>query len=444
VLKNTVILKPSWGTDAVYRVLDDPEVVSSLGLFTRNQLERIWSEEKYAGMQDELLHLMMRFQLCYALDDEAYIAPQLLSSEQPFYTWESANTLSVRYEYSFLPKGIITRFIVAMHRLIAGGKLVWKTGVVLERDNSRVEVIEEYSQRRVRVRVSGPDTRSLLAIVDEHLERLHASFPRLQYERFLPCPCDECQQKLEPYGFPVNKLIKMALKGQLIQCHESGNMVDAEHLVMDILPGALRREKYDLETAGSTSAQTSLPLTPEIFVSYAWSTETNALVGSLQEALKVYGIRLLRDREEVRYKDSIRDFMRRIGQGKAVIVVISEKYLKSENCMFEMVEIAKAQSLRERIFPIVLPDANIYKATGRVGYLQHWESEIGLLDGALKTVRADNLTKLHEDLDLYSEIRRLFDRITDTLRDLNALTPDQHEGSGFDELIQRIRAQLGV
>src|SRR6185503_13949486 len=121
-----------------------------------------------------------------------------------------------RYEYSFLPKGIITRFIVAMHRLIAGGKLVWKTGVVLERDNSRVEVIEEYSQRRVRVRVSGPDTRSLLAIVDEHLERLHASFPRLQYERFLPCPCDECQQKLEPYGFPVNKLIKMALKGQLI------------------------------------------------------------------------------------------------------------------------------------------------------------------------------------------------------------------------------------
>lgn len=445
VLKNTIILKPSWGTDAVYRVLDDPEVVAAPGLFTRNQLERIWSEEKYVGMQDELLHLMMRFQLCYALHDNAYIAPQLLSSDQPSYAWEPANTISVRYEYSFLPKGIITRFIVAMHRLIAGGRLVWKTGVVLERDGSRAEVIEEYSQRRVRVRVSGPDTRGLLAIVDEQMERLHASFPRLQYERFLPCPCEECQQKPEPYGFAVNKLIKMALKGQHIQCHESGSMVDAERLVMDILPGALLSEKYDLlEIVGSTSAQTSQPLTPEIFVSYAWSPESDALVGRLQEAFKGYGIRLLRDREEVRYKDSIRDFMRRIGQGKAVIVVVSEKYLKSENCMFEMVEIAKAQSLRERIFPIVLPDANIYKATGRVGYLQHWESEIGLLDGALKTVRADNLTKLHEDLDLYSEIRRLFDGIADTLRDMNALTPDAHEGSGFDEMISRIRLQLGV
>ena len=112
--------------------------------------------------------------------------------------------------------------------------------------------------------------------------------------------------------------------------------------------------------------------------------------------------------------------------------------------MFEMVEIAKAQSLRERVFPIVMPDANIYKATGRVQYVGYWENEISELDKALKTVRADNLTKLHEDLDLYSEIRRVFDGIADTLRDMNALTPDQHQGSGFDELIRRIRAQIGV
>ena len=68
LLKNTVILKPSWGTDAVYRVLDDSEVIGARGQFTRVQLGRIWSEAKYAGMQDELLRLMMKFQLCYALE----------------------------------------------------------------------------------------------------------------------------------------------------------------------------------------------------------------------------------------------------------------------------------------------------------------------------------------------------------------------------------------
>jgi len=447
LLKNTVILKPSWGTDAVYRVLDDPEIISARGLFTKTDLQRIWSKEKYAGMQDELLRLMMKFQLCYALDtDQAYIAPQLLSSEQLSYPWDQTAGLVVRYEYQFLPKGIVTRFIVAMHRLIAGGKLVWKTGVVLERDGSRAEVIEEYSQRRIRVRVSGPDPHGLLAIVDEQLERLHASFPRLQYERYLPCPCEECKGKAEPYGLALNKLIKMAKKGQKIQCHESGEMVDAAQLVREILPVALRHEEYVTESRsiGTTPQAISAQSSPEVFVSYAWNTDSNLIVDRVRQALEQEGIRLIRDREEVRYRDSIRDFMRRIGQGKCVVVVISDKYLKSENCMFEMVEIAKEPGLRERIFPIVLSDANIYKATGRVKYVRYWEDEIQELDEALKTVRGDNLTKLQEDLNVYSEIRRLFDGIADTLRDLNALTPDQHEGSGFEELIRRIRSQLSV
>lgn len=174
-----MILKPSWGTDAVYRVLDDSEIIAARGRFTQEEVRRIWSEQKYSGMHDELLRLMMRFQLCYPLDDQAYIAPQLLSSEQPLYPWEPGGGLVVRYEYEFLPKGILTRFIVAMHRRIASrrgdDKLVWKTGVVLERDGTRAEVIEEYARRRIRVRISGPDPSGLLAIVDDQIEGLHRS-----------------------------------------------------------------------------------------------------------------------------------------------------------------------------------------------------------------------------------------------------------------------------
>ena len=300
------------------------------------------------------------------------------------------------------------------------------------------------------MRVSGPHPSGLLAIVDEHLERLHASFPRLKYERFLPCPCAECRVKAEPEGFALKDLIKMAEKGCLIQCHASGEMVDAARLVRELLPGSLRREDggVDASLSGKT-APISVQCpgleapTPEVFVSYAWNEESGAIVDRLQKALEERGIRLLRDREEVRYKDSIREFMRRIGQGKGVVVVISEKYLKSENCMFELVEVTKARAWRERIFPIVLADANIYKATGRAEYVRHWEVETRKLDKALKKVRGDNLTKLQEDLNVYAEIRRLFDGIADTLRDMNALTPGQHEGTGFAELIRRIRAQVG-
>lgn len=182
----------------------------------------------------------------------------------------------------------------------------------------------------------------------------------------------------------------------------------------------------------------------EVFVSYAWNDQTCKIVDLLESALEKHKITLLRDREEIRYKDSIREFMKRLGSGKCIVAVISDKYLKSESCMFELVEIAKSQKLRERIFPIMLQDANLYRATGIVNYVNYWESEIRELDEALKTLRQDNLKNLHENLNLYTEIRRLFDDIVGTLRDMNALSPDQHMDSQFDVLIQRIRAQIGA
>lgn len=456
LLNKTVVLKPVWGTAAVYRVLDDRQVMTAQGRFCHADLQRIWSEPQYAGMQDELLALMMKFKLCYGLENQqTYIAPQLLSSDQPSYAWNPKGGLVVRYEYAFMPKGILTRLIVGLHHLIADDKLVWKTGVILQRDGCRAEVIEEYFQRRIRVRLDRSNALGLMSIIDDQLQRLHASFPRLQYERYLPCSCSECQQKAEPYSFPLANLIKMANKGQPIQCHDSGEMVDAAGLVRNTFPVQLllsmkiRQYKeglYELSPLDEVAvlAAKEPQSSPELFVSYAWNPESNAIVDKLQAVLETEGIHLLRDREEARYKDSIREFMRRIGQGKGIVVVISEKYLKSENCMFEMLEIAKASGFRERIFPIVLPDANIYKATGRVRYVKHWEAEIQELDEALKTVRGDNLIKLQEDLNLYSEIRRLFDGITDTLRDMNALTPGLHESTKFEELIARVKAQLGV
>ena len=424
ILKHLVVLKPSWGTDAVYRVLDAPEVINSRGRFTKAQLRSIWSEAKYTGMHDELLQLMMKFQLCYKLEtDSTYIAPQLLSSDQPTYTWEPTGSLVVRYQYDFLPKGILSRFIVAMHHLIAeGGKLVWKTGVVLEREGVRAEVIEDYSQRRIRVRIRGSYPQGLFAVIDEQLERLHASFPRLKYERYLPCPCKECSAKPEPYGFPLETLVKVADKNKEIQCHESLEMVDATRLVIELLPGALLSgpsRSITIEPEVSPPA----PPSPEVFVSYAWTDASKAIVDQLQQAFADSGTRLHRDRDELNYKDSIREFMQRLGQGKCVVVVISEKYLKSDNCMFELTQIAKAENLCDRIFPIILPDANLFKPLGRVGYIKYWEDQKAALNAALKGVDGENLASLQAELTTYAEIRRLLDGITGTMKDMNALTP---------------------
>lgn len=98
LLKKTVILKPTWGTDAVYKVLDNERVIGNLGKFNRDDLADIWSEAKYVDMQDELLQLMINFKLCYKIPaGESYIAPQLLTDNQPYYEWDEKNNLILRY-----------------------------------------------------------------------------------------------------------------------------------------------------------------------------------------------------------------------------------------------------------------------------------------------------------------------------------------------------------
>jgi hypothetical protein len=157
LLRKTVILKPEWGTDAVYKVLDNQRVIRNLGQFTRADLADIWAAPEYADMQDELLQLMMKFKLCYKIpgSQESYIAPQLLTENQPLYDWDASDNLLLRYTYEFMPKGILTQFIVATHPVIADHRCVWKSGVVLEKDQTRAEVIEYYGRREIRIRVAG-------------------------------------------------------------------------------------------------------------------------------------------------------------------------------------------------------------------------------------------------------------------------------------------------
>lgn len=77
LLRKTVILKPTWGTDAAYKVLDNPQVIQNLGKFNRDDLVAVWREDQYAAMRPELLRLMMNFKLCYEIPSRpnTYIAP---------------------------------------------------------------------------------------------------------------------------------------------------------------------------------------------------------------------------------------------------------------------------------------------------------------------------------------------------------------------------------
>ena len=105
-------------------------------------------------------------------------------------TFPADQCLGFVYRYdAVLPEGLFPRFIVEtyVHR---EPKLVWRTGVVLQRANCRALVRGDIQGRKVTIRVTGPGggRRELLGIIREHFERIHRSYEKLPVTAVVPIP----------------------------------------------------------------------------------------------------------------------------------------------------------------------------------------------------------------------------------------------------------------
>jgi internalin A len=242
LLKRQLILNPTWATNAVYKVTDTKKVRDNNGRFTKQDLQTIWHEPEYADMHDELLELMQKFGICYPLHNlnNTYIVPSLLPIEPPSYDWNPAENLIFRYKYVFMPKGIVTRFIIAIDNLIEQqspsiptSQLVWRNGVILIDNNVRAEVIEFYNNREIRIRVVGLQPTVLLAQIRREFKKIHDSYnDHLKYQELVPCNCSECKDSQSPHVYPLEVLHKsLKRENHRVQCQTSFNMVSVQGLI---------------------------------------------------------------------------------------------------------------------------------------------------------------------------------------------------------------------
>jgi hypothetical protein len=134
--------------------------------------------------------------------------------------------------------------------------------------------------------------------------------------------------------------------------------------------------------------------------------------------------------------------MASIGRGQCVLLIVSDEYLKSENCVFELLEVARHGDFADRVYPVVLANAKIFKPIDRIRYVQYWEEQVARLDDALKGVSAANMQGFRDEIDLYVEIRAALPELTAILKDINALTPRIHRDSGYSQIIQDVRERL--
>lgn len=187
----------------------------------------------------------------------------------------------------------------------------------------------------------------------------------------------------------------------------------------------------------------TIMITQEIYISYAWTNESGEVLKNLCKVLDDNSIKYCVDKKDIDYKGNIREFEEKLGKGNYIILIISDKFLKSKDCMYEILQINQNKGdISDKIFPIVLPDARIYDPEDRIDYIRYWENKTNSLNGKLKTIGSENLSGLRDEIDNYSAYRVIIDKIMTILKEMNTLSPEIHRDEKFKQLITSLKSQV--
>ncbi|HNI43778.1 MAG TPA: leucine-rich repeat domain-containing protein, partial [Chitinophagales bacterium] len=234
-LCNYVFLRPKWIIDALFDVLYSDDVKN--GELDSRRLHHIWQGEQYATMRGNLLLLLELFELCYRVQDQEhlYIVPQRLPDAQESHGIAIEDGVRVQYEYKFMPKGIITRFICRQKNKIVQGK-VWNDAVALSYRGETAFVHEVFSENIIKVVATSQHNSDLLNSIVDTLDAIHQSFLdegfNLKVEKLIPCSCSVCQNEDAPYYFDYNYLRDLLADGETQErCQKSRKQQDIRRLL---------------------------------------------------------------------------------------------------------------------------------------------------------------------------------------------------------------------
>ncbi|WP_203289379.1 TIR domain-containing protein [Metabacillus sp. cB07] len=133
----------------------------------------------------------------------------------------------------------------------------------------------------------------------------------------------------------------------------------------------------------------------KVFISYAH--KDSDLVNILEKELKKYDyISITRDIKVTAYRDSLDEFMKTIRDHDFVISVVSSAYIKSLNCMYEVMHLMQDKNYLEKLFFIIVSkddidyyneksrydgfEAQIYDVMDRLKYVTYWRDKKAELD----------------------------------------------------------------
>lgn len=155
----------------------------------------------------------------------------------------------------------------------------------------------------------------------------------------------------------------------------------------------------------------------DIFLSYCWND--NMVADNICDYfLKNKNIHLHRDVIDIESWDSIKKYMQSISSMDYIILIISDSYLKSGNCMYEVLEVMRDRAYRDKIFPAVI-NSEIYNPITRIEYVKYWQEQFKKMQEALFGIDVQNIGNLNYDLKRCQDISSNIAEFLEVVSDMN-------------------------
>ena len=171
---------------------------------------------------------------------------------------------------------------------------------------------------------------------------------------------------------------------------------------------------------------------PTVFISYNQSSADD-LSNHIREALSDVAI-VRRDKESIANWGSISKFMESIRDDDFVVMIVTEEYLKSSGCMYEVSQLMREKNWLDKVMFVVDVD-DIYDATSETKYILYWQKREEEINDDVKQINEINLIENYvRELKKINEFKSKITEFIASIRD--------RKNPKLDEAVEAIRARI--
>ena len=185
------------------------------------------------------------------------------------------------------------------------------------------------------------------------------------------------------------------------------------------------------------------PKKSKIFLSYSHKDEE--IADRLDKFFISKNILLTRDvRDALPYSNLIK-YMKTIRDHDYVIPLISDAYLKSTNCMFEVIQFIQEKKYIEKIFPIIVDKKDdIFNKEKHIKYISFWQDRYKRFRNEINKLENTGTWPSHVELDKIDKIQSNIGEFLNKIAELKCFPLDELENTNYKAILDKIANKFKI